>query len=89
MEWYYTSNPLNSMGEIKAETKKVKSEIANQIGKDREEVRIPNGLIELQGFSVDGECWIKLTKVIGKFNHYFQSEYCSSFRISCHVALRK
>lgn len=53
MKFKYKSNDFNTMAQCKREIALLKSELCKAFGITREQIKIPNGLITLYGYSED------------------------------------
>lgn len=79
------TEPTKTLKQIKEDTGFIKSEIANQLGLDREQFKLSNGLILLRGYSKENNCWVNLTNVIGKFPEYLKNDLYSEYKLYCNV----
>ena len=77
----YTKN-FKTISECKSLVKDIKNNIAGVYGYERTQIRIPNGLIILQGYHSGTNQYINLTNVIGDFNKYLKNNDYSNFRLT-------
>ena len=67
------TKPVKTLKEIKNDTRFIKNEIARKLNLNREQFKLPNGLITLQGYSKEINSWINLTSTIGNYPKYLKS----------------
>ncbi len=79
------TEPTKTLKQIKEDTRFIKNEIANQLGLDREQFKLSNGLILLRGYSKENNCWVNLTNVIGKFPEYLKNDLYYEYKLYCNV----
>ena len=76
----YTKN-FKTISECKSLVKDIKNNIAGVYGYERSKIRIPNGLITLQGCHAGSDQYINLCNVIGDFSKYLKNNDYSNFRL--------
>lgn len=79
---------VKTLKAIKDDTKNIKNNIASHLGLDREQFKLPNGLITLRGYSEEFKCWYNLTSTIGDFPKYLKSELYNEYKLYCNVELK-
>lgn len=84
----FTSDTFLENKECKQAVKNIKENIM-QVFKahSRNEIKIPNGLIKLQGRTQNGD-WINLSNVIGKFNSHLESNIWIEYRVQSDKLIR-
>lgn len=84
----FTSERFSTHKECKKAVKNMKENIM-QVFKapSRDEIKIPNGLIKLQGLTQNGD-WINLSNVIGKFNSHLESNIWVEYRVQSDKLIR-
>lgn len=84
----YTSETFDTLKESQLAVKQIKQNILELLEtKTRAEVRIPNGIIHLQGLSSTGN-WITLTSTIGRFKHHLDSDIWNDYRLASNELYR-
>lgn len=79
------TKPVKTLKEIKNDTKYIKNEIARKLNLNREQFKLQNGLITLQGYSKEINSWINLTSTIGNYPKYLKSDLYLEYKLYCNV----
>lgn len=79
------TKPVKTLKEIKNDTRFIKNEIARKLNLNREQFKLQNGLITLQGYSKEINSWINLTSTIGNFPKYLKSDLYLEYKLYCNV----
>lgn len=79
------TKPVKTLKEIKNDTRFIKNEIARKLNLNREQFKLPNGLITLQGYSKEINSWINLTSTIGNYPKYLKSDLYLEYKLYCNV----
>ena len=79
------TKPVKTLKEIKNDTRFIKNEIARKLNLNREQFKLQNGLITLQGYSKEINSWINLTSTIGNYPKYLKSDLYSEYKLYCNV----
>lgn len=82
------TKPVKTLRAIKNDTRNIKNSIAEHLGLNRDQFRLPNGLILLRGYSEETNSWVNLTHTIGKFPEYLKSELYSEYKLYCNIELK-
>ena len=85
MKFNYKSESFNTMTQCKKEIALLKSELCKAFGVTREQIKIPNGLITLYGYSKDIDNYIPLTSTIYNFNDKLKSDLWEHYHLICNV----
>lgn len=85
MKFQYKSESFTTMAQCKREIALLKSELCKAFGVTREQIKIPNGLITLYGYSKDIDSYIPLTSTIYDFNDKLKSNLWDHYRLTCDV----
>ena len=85
MKFKYKSNDFNTMAQCKREIATLKSELCKAFGVTREQIKIPNGLITLYGYSEDTGNYIPLSSTICNFNDKLKSDLWEHYHLICNV----
>ena len=64
--------------------KEMKASICDQLGYNREQIKIPNGLITLYGITEDNTS-LPITDVIGNFKDKLKNKTFTKFFVYCNV----
>ena len=79
------TKPVKTLKEIKNDTRFIKNEIARKLNLNREQFKLPNGLITLKGYSKEINSWINLTSTIGNYPKYLKSDLYLEYKLYCNV----
>ncbi len=79
------TKPVKTLKEIKNDTRFIKNEIARKLNLNREQFKLQNGLITLQGYSKEINSWINLTSTIGNYPKYLKSDLYLEYKLYCNV----
>lgn len=79
------TKPVKTLKEIKNDTRFIKNEIARKLNLNREQFKLPNGLITLRGYSKEINSWINLTSTIGNYPKYLKSDLYLEYKLYCNV----
>lgn len=82
------TKPVKTLKKIKNDVSNIKKSIGNHLELDREQFKLPNGLITLRGYSKEFKCWYNLTSTIGNFPKYLKSELYNEYKLYCNVELK-
>lgn len=82
------TKPVKTLKAIKDDTRNIKKSIENHLELDREQFKLPNGLITLRGYSEEFQCWYNLTSTIGNFPKYLKSKLYNEYKLYCNVELK-
>lgn len=85
MKFNYKSESFTTMAQCKREIALLKSELCKAFGVTREQIKIPNGLITLYGYSKDIDSYIPLTSTIYDFNLSLKSNLWDHYHLTCDV----
>ena len=85
MKFNYKSESFNTMAQCKKEIALLKSELCKAFGITREQIKIPNGLITLYGYSEDIDDYIPLSSTIYNFNDKLKSDLWEHYHLICNV----
>ena len=81
----YQSNKFNTQSKMKLELANLKQKMCNHFGYNRNEIRLPHGLIMLRGYSKITDCDLNLTSTIGDFKRYIKDENYTDFYLTCRL----
>lgn len=85
MEFNYKSETFTTMVQCKREIALLKSELCKAFGVTRKQIKIPNGLITLYGYSEDIEDYVPLSSTIYNFNDNLKSNLWEHYCLKCNV----
>lgn len=77
----YKSDKFTTQTVMKKEIAQLKSDMCNHFGYDRSEIRLPNGLIILYGYSKITNTYLPISKVIGDFNSELKNEIYTDYYV--------
>lgn len=83
------SKSFNTLKESKELMKEMKNKISLLHGVNRDDIRIPYGLIQLRGYSNQLNYYINLTSTIYDFNKYIKNENFKDFKLHARFTLDK
>ena len=85
----YQSEKFTTQSKMKEEVAKLKESMCEHFGYNRNEIRLPHGLIMLRGYSKITECDLNLTSTIGEFKKYLKDDNYTDFYVMCRLQQTK
>lgn len=83
MNFNYKSNDFETMAQCTREIKELKRKLCESLGVNRDQLKLPNGLITLYGYDQETDQYYPLCHYIGDFNDKIKSPTWSSYYLYC------
>lgn len=88
MQFNYKSNNFKTITDCNKEIKQLKNELCKKLGLERDQFRLPNGLITLYAYSIEQKQYYPLCNYINEFNKKIKDPLYSNYYVYCNLKLK-